>query len=307
MRCLESLKAQSLRCVYVDSGSTDASVTEARSRDMEVVELDLSTPFTAARARNAGYRRLVEVGDPIDYVHFVDGDCEICPGWLGTAQDFLEQRHDVGIVFGLQKERHPEASIYSTLLDVEWDTAFGEVATSAGLLMCRTELFDRVGGFREDLIAGEDPEFCLRARLTGARIWHLHDPMAFHDGNMMRFTQWWRRAMRTGYAFAEGFKLHGKRPVSHYRRELGSVYVWAVIIPVLVLIASIVVSRWCLLGLLLYPLQVVRIAMRGRRDARSNWLYALFVVIGKLPEFLGVVRFHRDRIRNRQKLLIEYK
>jgi GT2 family glycosyltransferase len=173
--------------------------------------------------------------------------------------------------------------------------------------MCRRELFDQVGGFREDLIAGEDPEFCLRARLTGALIWHLHDPMAFHDGNMTRFMQWWRRAMRTGYAYAEGFKLHGRRPVNHYRRELGSVYIWAVIIPALVFIASIVVSGWCLLGLFVYPLQVARIALRGQRDARSNWLYAAFVVLGKLPESLGVLRFHRDRLRNRQKLLIEYK
>jgi glycosyltransferase involved in cell wall biosynthesis len=307
VRCLDSLKHRASRCVYVDSASTDNSVREALARDMEVVQLDMSVPFTAARARNAGYRRIVDAGMSSEYVQFVDGDCQIALGWFRTAQEFLDAHPEVGIVFGMQREFQPGRSVYNMLLDIEWDTPIGDVTSSGGLLFCRRTLFEQLGGFREDLIAGEDPEFCLRARLTGARVWHLPRPMALHDGEMTRFSQWWKRSKRTGYAYAEGFALHGAPPVHHYARELRSVYIWSLFIPALVVSGATLISPWCLAGVLAYPLQVARVALRGRRSARVNWLYAFFVVLGKVPELHGILRFNRDRLRRRKKLLIEYK
>ena len=50
-RCLASLATDSTCIVYVDSGSSDGSVDHARKSGVDVVELDLSIPFTAARAR----------------------------------------------------------------------------------------------------------------------------------------------------------------------------------------------------------------------------------------------------------------
>ena len=56
--CLQSVIGQVRRVVYVDSGSTDGSVALAQSLGARVVQLDLAQPFTAARARNAGWRAL---------------------------------------------------------------------------------------------------------------------------------------------------------------------------------------------------------------------------------------------------------
>ena len=67
--------------IVVDSGSTDDSAAMARTMGAEVVELDMSMPFTAARARNEGFRRLRELAPNAKYVQFVDGDCEFSPGW----------------------------------------------------------------------------------------------------------------------------------------------------------------------------------------------------------------------------------
>lgn len=53
-RCLNSVRAIADRVVYVDSGSIDDSVDMSRAQGVLVVELDMVTPFTAARARNAG-------------------------------------------------------------------------------------------------------------------------------------------------------------------------------------------------------------------------------------------------------------
>ena len=63
IRCLDSLRQHlpnTVPIVYVDSGSTDNSVAEARVRNVRVVCLDMSIPFTGARARNAGLDYLMQ-------------------------------------------------------------------------------------------------------------------------------------------------------------------------------------------------------------------------------------------------------
>src|SRR5437016_4542387 len=111
-RCLRSLAAAAV-VVYVDSGSTDASVQDARARGAEVAELDTDTPFTAARARNAGFRRLREMAPDILYVQFVDGDCEMDQGWPQKALSFLASNETVAAVCGRRREQYPEKSIYN--------------------------------------------------------------------------------------------------------------------------------------------------------------------------------------------------
>ncbi len=76
-RCLQSLDPHAHPIVYVDSGSTDGSPNLARSMHVKVVDLDLATPFTAALARNAGFEQLLKTSPEIEYVQFVDGDCEV--------------------------------------------------------------------------------------------------------------------------------------------------------------------------------------------------------------------------------------
>jgi GT2 family glycosyltransferase len=306
-RCLDSLLDHREQCVYVDSGSTDDSVNQARLRGMAVVELDMSVPFTAARARNSGFAYLTKLAPQIDYVHFIDGDCEVLPGWFARAQEFLDERPDVGVVFGVTKERHPERSVYNSLLAVEWGGPIGSVKASAGLLMCRRRLFEELHGFREDLIAAEDTEFCLRLRALGAKVWRLGEPMALHDGEMYRFSQWWRRAKRAGFAYAEGVRLHGASPERHFVKELRSVFVWAGIIPLLVVVATIFVSPWALLGLLVYPLQVLRVTFKGKGNFRSNATFAAFVMLAKFSELTGALKYYLDRIGEKPKHLIEYK
>jgi len=88
-RCLKSLTTQSNQLVYVDSASTDDSVNMARSLGAEVVSLDMTMQFTAARARNEGFERMRKLYPQTEYVQFVDGDCEIAAGWLISAVNFL--------------------------------------------------------------------------------------------------------------------------------------------------------------------------------------------------------------------------
>jgi hypothetical protein len=306
-RCLVSGVREVPLVVYVDSGSVDDSVKLAKSSGVEILELDPRRPFSAARARNEGFGRLRELDTNLHYVQFVDGDCELCGGWLASGAAFLSNHADVAVVSGRLREKHPESSIYNTLCDIEWERPVGETDACGGIAMMRVSAFQQVQGFRVDLIAGEEPELCVRLRAAGWRVWRLSDKMALHDSGMSHFRQWWKRMQRGGYAFAQGADLHGAPPERHFVRESRSVWVWGLGIPIVALACALVVGPFGFVIFAVYPLQVVRLALRGTRSTRQNWAHALFLVIGKFPEMLGQVEFFSRRRFGRKSRLIEYK
>ncbi len=306
-RCLRALVIRVDTVVYVDSGSTDGSVQLAHQLGVHVLALDLSIPFTAARARNEGFARLHQLQPGLDMVQFVDGDCEIDAQWLPTAHAFLQQHAEVAVVCGRRRERFAQHSVYNQLCDLEWDTPVGQAEACGGDALMRAQAFASVGGFRAGLIAGEEPELCVRLRAAGWKIWRLDAEMTLHDAAMTRFGQWWRRSMRAGYAYAEGAWLHGAAPERHWVRESRRAWVWGLGIPLLTLAACLLFGAGGLALLLLYPLQVLRLARRGGLAPRQRRLQALFLVLGKFPEAVGQLKFWRQRLLPGKSALIEYK
>ncbi len=305
-RCLDSIVGAASVIVYVDSGSTDESVAMAVQLGVIVVDLDMQLPFTAARARNAGFVELQRHAPALQHVLFVDGDCEVAPAWSEQALAFLDERHDVAAVCGRRRERHPERSIYNRLCDIEWDAPTGEVRSCGGDVMMRAEALQAVGGYRDDLIAGEEPELCVRLRQAGWRIWRLPEEMTLHDAALLRFGQWWKRAQRGGHAFAEGAYLHGAAPERHGVRETVRALVWGAALPTGIVALAIVDPRW--LGLaVLYPVQVLRLAARYGISSRIGWARALLMVLARFAEASGVLKFHWNRLIQRRSPLIEYK
>ena len=303
--CLASVKGQAGRVVYVDSGSTDESVATARAAGAEVVELDINLPFTAARARNAGLDQLRQ-GPLPDYIQFVDGDCEVQPGWIATALAFLTANPQAAVACGRRRERFPQASVYNRLCDQEWDTPVGEALACGGDALMRRTALDQVGGYNPRLIAGEEPEMCVRLRAKGWQIWRLDAEMTLHDVNMTRFSQWWNRTRRGGHAAAEGMALHGAGPerlgVAMVRRAL----IWGLGFPVLTLLMAALLGPWSLLLLLAYPAQILRLARRYG-TTRAAWERAVFLTLGKFAEAAGVVEYWGRRLADRQAEIIEYK
>ncbi len=114
LACLDWLPETLAPVIYVDSGSTDGSVAAARAQDVQVVTLDTSLPFTAARARNAG---LAVLPEDIEFVQLIDGDCALQEGWIDVAANALTANPKLAVVCGRRQERHPEASIYNQLCD----------------------------------------------------------------------------------------------------------------------------------------------------------------------------------------------
>jgi GT2 family glycosyltransferase len=305
--CLASVRAQSSKVVYVDSGSTDGSAEMARAMGVAVVDLDMRVAFTAARARNAGFARLLALHPEVSLVQLVDGDCEVHPAWLSTARAFLELNPDVAAVCGRRRERFPERSVYNLLCDIEWDTPVGEALACGGDVLMRVDALRQVGGYRDDLIAGEEPELCVRLRAQGWRIWRLEAEMTLHDAGMTRFGQWWNRTTRAGFAFAEGAHLHGGPPERHWVRESRSAWAWGASMPLAIGLAAVLWGPWWLLALAIYPLQMLRLYLRSRGPTKTRAWRAVFLVLGKFAEAFGQGKYIARRWSGGPTQLIEYK
>ena len=316
-RCLGSIREQHTGpVVYVDSGSTDGSVAFAKSIDVEVVDLDISIPFTMARGRNAGLVSLVKNYPQCQFVQFIDGDCEMAAGWLQQAVQFLQGNKNYGGVCGNRSERFPEKSIYNQLIDMEWQGRAGDVSACGGDAVYLIQAVQAAGSFNESMIAGEEADLCLRIRSLGFRLMRLDWSMTVHDADMHRFSQWWKRSVRCGHAYAHSYDLqrggHGEGGLDRNGKSLLSSLAYGLVLPVLVI--SLLIAGQLLVGavlvLLLYGRVVVKAA--GSKPDPSNsigqrLIYGCFIALGKLPESQGVVRYFVNRALGKTSKIIEYK
>lgn len=310
--CLESVRPTGCPVVYVDSGSVDDSVARARREDIHVVELDPAKPFSAARARNEGFAAIRTLWPELAFVQFVDGDCTLLPGWLGAAEQAMLEEPARAVVVGLLQERRPEASIYNRLCALEWKSPVGDLkdfGALGGIMLVRAEVFSNLGGFNEDVIAGEDSEFGVRVARAGQKVTKIGAAMATHDAGMHRFAQWWRRAVRSGHAIGQRFSLHGRDEMRDCARERRSVLVWGVALPVTMLLLAPMTYGLSLLlasGYLVLRRRVVRYRLAQGDSPSDASLYARFVVIGKFAEAFGLVKFYVNNMAGRFRI-IEYK
>ncbi|MCO6045353.1 glycosyltransferase [Aeoliella sp. ICT_H6.2] len=308
--CLGSLVRDLDHVVYVDSGSEDDSLEMAEQLGVETLLLDTAEGFTAARARNAGFRRLLEIAPEVELIQFVDGDCEVVEGWIPAATQFLQTHPQVAVACGRRREIDPDCNAYHRLAEMEWDTLPGEAHSCGGDALIKRQAFEQAGGYRNSLIAGEEPELCTRLRKDGWTIWRLDEEMTLHDVRMSRFGQWWKRAVRAGHAYAEVAVLHGSLTERHRWRKLLSIYFWA-LLPVFALslfplagTSPLVVTGFA------YAIQWARIAryrMRQHGDPLADaFLYAASCIVANWPTAIGSLKYIGNRLRGSRSQLIEY-
>jgi cellulose synthase/poly-beta-1,6-N-acetylglucosamine synthase-like glycosyltransferase len=199
--CFESIRAshnlpEPAEFIYVDSNSTDTSVERAEALNWTVIVLGAGKQ-SAARARNAGWR-----ASTAPLILFLDGDTILHPDFVHRAVREFDNPQ-VAVVWGNRRELRPEASIYNRILDLDWIYPAGFADFCGGDSLMRRSCLEQVNGFNPELIAGEEPDMCRRMRAFGHLILHVDLPMTLHDLAITRFKQYWRRAVRTGHAYAE--------------------------------------------------------------------------------------------------------
>jgi glycosyltransferase involved in cell wall biosynthesis len=309
---LRSVADAGLNAVYVDSGSTDDSLAIAETLGVPGIALDPIRPFSAARGRNVGLDEVKCRWPETEYIQFLDGDCTLDPAFPGAAVTEFGLRPDCAIVTGHLSERNPEASVYNRLCAIEWRSPAGPIENMnalGGIMAARIASLVAVGGFNEQAIAGEEPDLGVRLGLAGYSIVKIDRPMAIHDAQMLRFGQWWTRAVRGGHALAHRYARHGRTRFRDGRRELGSVLFWAGALPLLIVLLLPPTRGLSLLLLGGYGLLGWRIYRYYRRTGLSvedAALAARFILLGKFGELLGILRYCLNRLRGRFHI-IEYK
>jgi glycosyltransferase involved in cell wall biosynthesis len=312
-RCLESISHMrpppgSIEVIYVDSGSTDGSLERALQFKAKVKRLESANPCAAA-ARNVGWR---VAKAPI--IFFLDGDTVLESNFVADAIAELDDPN-VAVVFGNRREIKPKASIYNRVLDLDWNGPAGFVEFCGGDALMRREVLESVGGFDERLIAGEEPEMCRRIRALGFTILHVDRPMTGHDLAMTRFSQYWRRAVRSGYAYAEVsarfrntdlplWDRKARRNIVHGAGLLGIIagaplcsIAFHSPIPIATAVAIIAVLA-------------IRTALKFRwktDDPAAILLFGLHSHLVQIPLLFGQLKYQRDRFTGRTSKLIEYK
>jgi glycosyltransferase involved in cell wall biosynthesis len=294
--------------IYVDSGSSDGSLDVAVAEGAWTIALEPERP-SAALGRNAGWRAARG-----EMILFLDGDTilnpEFCEAALVEFQD-----HAVAVVWGHRREIHPERSLYVRVLDLDWIYAPGPTLYCGGDALMRRDVLERVGGFDETLIAGEEPELCRRIAATGFTILHVDRPMTGHDLAMTRFSQYWRRNTRAGYAFAEVSDRLRARGESFWENEAKRNARNALVLcglGVFAVVGSLGFRSVWPAGLVLVFFVAIslRSALKNRwktNDTLALVLFGMHSHLQQIPIFWGQRKYARNRRRGRREALLEYK
>lgn len=312
--CLDSLvnyTRQGVPVIYVDSGSTDDSLSFSRSRNVEVVELDLAMPFTAGRARNTGFERLRELHPDVEYVQFVDGDCQVVEGWIEAATEQLDEHPNVVAVCGWRREHYPDSSPFNRICNVEWHMGnLGETSSFGGDVMIRAKCFASVGGYNPKVIAAEDDELSVRLRQSEGIILRIDHDSTVHDANMHTIAQWWQRAKRCGYAYALVNSLHGSPPERKFSKEVKRTWIWGILIPGGALGLVWLTKGLSLLFFCRYPLTALRVGWTTWRrgfSLQDSIPWGISCGFSVFPESLGLIKYNLDRWLSKEFRIIEYK
>jgi len=305
LKCLQSFSHTGYTVVYVDSNSSDDSVLNANKSGADVVDLDMTKPFSAARARNEGWKRLLKINPQIEFIQFVDADCEIHPSWIPAACNYLLENNEYAIVSGRLKERHPDATLYNRFCHDEWNTPVGEAVACGGNAFIRVKSLIQVDGYNTKFVAGEEPEMCFRLRQQKWKIYRIDHDMGLHDANITRFSQWWKRAKRSGLASALSVEEHGSSKERYGVRRLIRPLFWSSLLLITLILGAI--YPVILTALLIFPIQILRMFIRMNEKSIYALQHCTFTMLSKLPEALGILGFVFKKITNNNHTLIEYK
>jgi len=185
--------------MLVDSASSDKTVDEAARYPIQVIRLPATQRLTAAAGRYIGYKQTTG-----ENVLFLDGDMELCEGWLEKALDVLQQDSKIAVVTGQVIDRPintPRSDIY-VVEKTDGPVKMIEVGHGGGAALYRRAVLDEVGPFNPYIYSDEEPELCIRIRQRGYRVVELDYPAVCHYSDpflsITTLLKRWRRNLYIG-------------------------------------------------------------------------------------------------------------
>lgn len=285
----ETAPLPSREIVLVDSASTDRTTEIAARYPIAVLKLSPEPRLTAAAGRYVGYKQTTG-----DLVLFLDGDMELCKGWLEQALVVMHSRSEIAVITGgvIDRPKTFHAQTVDHIEAISTDTVGVDVRQGGGAAMYRRSVLEQVGTFNPYLYSDEEPELCLRIRRAGYRIFRLHRSIAFHytaPADALS-TLLDRRSRNLWLGFGQNIRyFFGSPLLLPYLRERG----WA-LAPALLLclgLFAVTVSGltghwgWLALFGVLLALITIGIAIRKRNLKR-----ALFTLLQRLLILDGTIR-----------------
>lgn len=201
-----SLKAQRAdfdKILIIDSGSSDNTVQIAKDAGFDVVSIQ-SSEFNHGATRNLGMRLI-----NCDIVFLLTQDAILEENAIKTLSQVFNDSN-IAVAYGRQLPhdnanplaKHARLFNYksnSYIYGIEDIRKHGikTAFTSNSFAAYRTEYFEKVGGFPEKTIFGEDMFFTAKAILSGYKIAYVADAIVKHSHNYSP-VQEFRRYFDTG-------------------------------------------------------------------------------------------------------------
>lgn len=181
-QCVESLLAQDYprsryEVIVADNGSTDGTSEVLARFPVRLISANrLQTPYAA---RNDGAR--LSMGE---LLAFCDADEVAAPEWLSRLVAAMQEGYGgaAGAVLGKRTDTGAVADFAAREATFRpGDTPSDIQLAPTGNVMYRRDLFEKLGGFREDTLTGADYDFSLRiTRQLGQRIRFVPEAVMWH-------------------------------------------------------------------------------------------------------------------------------
>lgn len=280
--------------VLVDSASRDHTLDIACSYPINILRLKPDQPLTPSAGRWVGTK--YSIGE---FILFLDGDMELCDGWLDRALSVMQTMPNVGVVYSpwinLPKAMERDNINVLEYAHDEDDGINIAVANIGGAGMYRRSVLRDVGTFNPYLYSDEEPELAIRIRYAGYDIFKLGHPIAYHYSDPNEFISTlikrWKRNLWLGMGQSIRYHL-GDELFWLYAKERGFGCFPALVLATggLTLCYSLIVNNWLIFFSWLFFLLIVLTGLSIRKRSFYKMIYSvvqrLFVLDGTVRGFL---------------------